>query len=159
MTQALMYERILQEFKKIREWDDEIIVEEDGKSVSLSTGVDIKSQNGRLIIEASDANDIVDVFFYYGIECRKEKYEQMCILLNAIHQRWGYGRFELGDKGFIRWRHRVDFEGAQPSGTSIERIVQPGWDAVIKYADLVSAVALTKQTAADAIEDFDRDNA
>jgi hypothetical protein len=154
----LKYQSILEEFLKYKEWTDELLIDQHAKTVALATAVAIGSQSGRLIIEASDESDLVDVYFYYGINCKKNKFEQMCVLLIEIHRRWSLGRFELDDEGHIRWHHRVDFEGSNPTAVSIERIVQPGWDAMSRFAEIISSVALTKQTAAEAIEEFDASN-
>jgi len=55
----------------------------------------------------------------------------------------------------IRWVHRVDFEGSSPTGISVERIVGPAWGRVSAFTDPICAVAITKQSAAEAIEEFD----
>ena len=137
-------------------WTDEYEVDSEKKTISLTATLDITpEQKGRLIIEARDELDIVDVYFYYDLKCKETKLEQMALLLNGIHVRWHFGRFEVFPDGYVRWRHRVDFEGSQPTGLSLERIVGPGWDATGKFADVIAAVALTKLSAAEALEEYD----
>ncbi len=148
--------RIKSGFGGSRCWTDEYEVDSEKKTISLTATLDITpEQKGRLIIEARDELDIVDVYFYYDLKCKETKLEQMALLLNGIHVRWHFGRFEVFPDGYVRWRHRVDFEGSQPTGLSLERIVGPGWDATGKFADVIAAVALTKLSAAEALEEYD----
>ncbi len=151
----LKFQLMMEEFMAAREWTDDLEVDTEEGTVSLGTRINIGEFTGRLFIETYDEQAIVDVFFYYDFKCKQGKVDQLCRLLNDIHLRWAFGRFEVSTDGYIRWRHRVDFEGSQPSGISIERIVQPGWDGLERFADVISAVALTKQTAVEAIADFD----
>ena len=156
----LKYKIVLEEFLKEQEWEDELSIDEENKKVALVTGVNMGEHSGKLIIEASDETDVVAVYFYLGFECKKSKRTEMCILLNNFNLRGGvggYGCFQLLDAGDdrIRWVHRVDFEGSSPTGKSVEQIVGPGWERVSAFIETICAVALTKQTAAEAIEEFD----
>jgi len=155
-TGKLRYQVLLEEFLAGREWTDSLEVDEDNMSVLLVTGVSISGQSGgRLVIEASDASDMVSVFFYLPTVCKESKFDQMAILCNDIHSRLNYGRFQCLPDGHLRWMQRVDFEGSTPTPLSIERIVQPGWNIVEHWIDTINAVALTKQTAAAAMAEFD----
>lgn len=156
----LKYQVVLEEFLKAREWEDELSIDDENKKVALVTGVTMGEHSGKLIIEASDETDLVGVYFYLGFECKKSKRTEMCILLNDFNARGGvggYGCFQLldADDDRIRWVHRVDFEGSSPTGNSVERIVGPGWERVSAFIETICAVALTKQSAAEAIEEFD----
>jgi len=155
----LKYQVVLEEFLAGREWEDELSIDFEEKKVSLDTGISSGEAGfkGHLIIEANDQTDLVDVFIYYDQPCKAAKLEQMSLLMNEIHCRWNFGRFMVFPDGNVRWCHRVDFEGSQPTGLSIERIVQPGWGVAEKFAGVIAAVALTKQTAADAIREYDEE--
>lgn len=152
----LKYQIILDDFLKMRGWTDEYEVDTEAESVTLHTKLNIsEGHSGNLIIEASDKNDLVDVYIYFGITCKDAKQDELVKLFNSIHQRWHYGHFMVFPDGHIRWSHRVDFEGSHPTGASLNRIVSPGWGAAEEFADVISAVALTKQTASDAIREYD----
>jgi len=155
MSNNINFQEVLNEFLKLREWTDELNVDPETSIISLNTEIQIEGQDGRLIIEANPESQIVDVFIYYSIMCRENKINELALLMNQIHHRWAFGRFEVYESGHIRWRQRYDFEGTKPTGLSIDRIVQPGWDAVGKFFDLIAAVALTKTTALQAIEEYD----
>jgi len=155
----LKYQIVLEEFLKAREWGDELSIDAENKKVALVTGLNIGEQSGKLIIEASDETDMVGVFIYLGFECKKSKRTEMCILLNDFNARGGtggYGCFQLLDPedDRIRWVHRVDFEGSSPTGKSVEQIVGPAWERVSVFIEPICSVALTKQSAAEAIEEF-----
>ena len=151
----LKYEVVINEFLKAREWTDELNIDTEDSSATLVTGVDFEGGSCKLIIEGYDKSDLVDVFIYYTFNCKNTKFDQMAILFNEIRRRWRIGTFEFLADGRLRWHHRVDFEGSQPTGTSIERMVSPGLAAVEQFNDVISAVALTKQSAKEAVEEYD----
>jgi len=151
----LKYQSVMEEFLALRKWKDEPDVDLENRTIALATGVDFADQTGRLIIEIDEDSDLFDVYFYFDIKCKKDKLEQMALLMNHIHQRWAFGRFESYPDGYIRWRHRCDFEGSQPTGVSLNHMVSAGWSAMEQYATAVAAVALTRQNAQEAIEEYD----
>lgn len=151
----LKYEAILEEFMALREWADDLQVDEDDMSVTLNTAVSFESQSGRLIVEASDKADIVKVYFYYAVACKESKFNEMSLLFDELHRRIFFGRFVRVGEGRVRWEHFIDFEGSGPTGQSVERMVDSGWRIVAEYAPVISAVALTKQDAAEALAEFD----
>lgn len=147
---------VLDEFLELREWTDEYKVDDEEQSVFLKTEIKItEGHSGNLIIEASDKTDCYDVFIYLGIACKENKLDELAVLFNLLHRRWSFGRFMFFESGNIRWAHRVDFEGSTPTGTSLNRIVAPGWAALEEFADVIASVALTKQSALDALQEYD----
>lgn len=148
----------VQEFLDTREWVDELSVDNGEKTVNLVTGVSFSGQNGgKLYIEGWMATGILQVTFYLPFNCRESKLNEMAILINEIHNLNSYGRFQcLPNKADrrIRWIHRVDFEGMQPRGIAINNIVGPGWNLCDHYFEAIAAVAMTKQTAHEALADL-----
>lgn len=159
--EKLNFQVLLEGFLADREWQDELEVDSENKSVMLRTGVNIASHSGgMLIIEASDITEMVGVFFYLPFSCKDSKVDEMKKLLNDINVRRNYGCFQCipdGDDGRIRWMQRVDFEGGSPTVKSLHQIVGPGWDTVAEWADVIAAVAITKQTAEEALEEYDEE--
>lgn len=152
-TKSLNCQKVLQEFLDAREWEDEIDVDSENNAVRLATGVDFgEHKDGRLYIEASDENSRYAVYFYLPFKCKESKFAEMCVLLNTLNNKHQYGRFELTEIGQVRWMQKVDFEGVEPNAWSIELMVGPGWDAMAYFADTFAAVALTKATAEEAIQ-------
>lgn len=158
----LKYESEMNEFISIMGWNDvELNSNIETQQVVISTGVSIDGQDGRAIIEANSDNDLFDFYIYYiSIKCKSPKWEQMQWLMNEINFRFPLGRFECfdveGDRR-IRWRQRVDFEGSKISGASIRNNFKPGWDATEMFSSVIAAVALTNQSAKDAIAEFDKE--
>ena len=154
-AQKIKYIEIMEQFLAHKEWDDEFEVNEENAQVTLESGLTIGDQQGKLFVELNYDSDMVDVYIYYGFRCKKNKSDEMIKLFNDVHLRFALGRFELLPDGRIRWRHRVDFEGSIASGISIDRIVQPGWNCTERFVETIVAVAMTNQTAAEAIEEHD----
>jgi hypothetical protein len=157
---SLKYEKEMQEFLSIYKWDDvELKVDTEIEQVSLSTNITISGQNGKGIIEANSDNDIFDFYIYMlALKCKAKKIDQMKILLTEIHNRWAFGRFEyfmLDDFLHVRWRLRFDFEGCTVSGLTIKNNFQAGWDAAERFIDTLMAVALTNQSAEEAIAEYE----
>lgn len=149
------FEKILKEFLADRDWEDELKTDKESKRVGLATSVIIGSYNGgRLFVDAYYDLEVVAVYFYLPFECSKEKRTELCLLLNDLNQRGqfgGWGGLQLLDDNRIRWVHQSDFEGSSPTGTSIEQIVGPGWERVNEFVEIIRGVALTPQSAADAL--------
>jgi hypothetical protein len=152
---VINYKNLLNDFLSIREWTDELEDDAESSVMTLSTGIKCGDQGGRLILTGNYGNGLIDVFIYLDQQCKEGKLDQMAVLLNGIHQRWSYGRFMVFSDGYVRWQHRVDFEGCNPTADTINNIVQVGWDVMSLYSDTIITVALTKQSAADALKEFD----
>lgn len=152
----LRYQAILEQWLESRDWKDELEVDAENHSVRLVTGINIAGQSGRLIVEGSDATDLVDVYLYVDVKCKDTRRSELCVLFNEINLKNAYGRFEVFPDGYMRWRHRVDFEGSQPSGKSIEQIVGPAWNIMERYLDPILAVALTNTAATEAMDEWER---
>lgn len=153
------YMEAIKEFMAIMKWDDELEIDEDGKNISLTTGLTIDVLDGRGIIEISENQDIFDFYIYYSANCPQERRDQVAILMNEFNNRWDLGRFQCLDyegRGLVRWSHRIDFEGAKPSGVTIQRNFQPGWLAARKYSSVLAAVIFGDKSAVQAIDEFDK---
>jgi hypothetical protein len=159
MTKKLKFQTVIEEFLSVREWEDELNVNKEARSVVLATAVNIgEYSGGKLIIEASDETEVVAVFFYLPFECKDAKRSEMTLLLNELNTRGatgGYGCLQLIDDARIRWVQKVDFEGSSPSGKSIEQMVGPGWQRCSAFIEAIRSVAVTKKSASQALEEFD----
>jgi hypothetical protein len=109
---------------------------------------------GVRVIEAeNDETDIVDVFIYYDQTCKEDRAPADGATLQRTTSFGGTsGVSRCFQTDIFRWRHRADFEGSSPAALSIERTVRPGWDVAERFAGVIAAVALTKQSAAESIE-------
>jgi hypothetical protein len=148
MTQKL--KTVLEEFLAQREWRDELRHDAEAETTTLNTGIELSNQTGRLEVEVCEKTQFVTVHVIYSIKCKDSAYGELCKLLNEIHRRGNYGRFQcLGNR--IGWTHRVDFEGAVASAVSIERMVSPGWNLADQWADAIVDVAVLGRSADEAL--------
>ena len=69
------YMEAIKEFMAIMEWNDELEIDEDGKNISLTTGLTIDVLDGRGIIEISENLDIFDFYIYYSANRSQERRE------------------------------------------------------------------------------------
>jgi hypothetical protein len=152
----MAYQELMEDFLAELEWEDELEIDEAEQFVRLQASLSLMDQSGTLFVEAHNDTFLVDVFIYFeGFRCKSNKQPEMAVLLNEIHRRTRMGRFVVLEDGRVRWQHRVDFEAAKPSGLTLIRIMGPGWDMAKMYLEPISAVALTKQSAAEAMAEFD----
>jgi len=141
---------VLEEFMAQREWRDELRHAAEAETTTLNTGIELSNQTGRLEVEVCEKTQFVTVHVIYSIKCKDSAYGELCKLLNEIHRRGNYGRFQcLGNR--IGWTHRVDFEGAVASAVSIERMVSPGWNLADQWADAIVDVAVLGRSADEAL--------
>lgn len=154
-ARKIAYLEIMQNFIEYKEWDDEFTLNEEMAQITLQTELPVNGQLAKLFLELNYDNDMVDAYIYYGFRCKNNKMDEMARLLNEIHLRYALGRFEFLPDGQVRWHHRVDFEGSSPTGVSVAKIVEPGWHSVRIFFDTIAAVAMTNQTAAEVIREYD----
>jgi len=156
-SEKFRFQEIMEEFMREREWEDALVIDEEKKEVALNTGVSIgEYDGGRLIIEADEELEWFSVFFYLPFSCKQTKRTEMCLLLNDINLRGNnFGCFQLLDDNRIRWVLRSDFEGSSPTSKSVHQMVGVGWNRTKIFIEVISSVALTKQTAVLALEEFD----
>lgn len=156
-TPELKYHSAMQEFLHGRGWEnDELKIDVVDRTVEYYATLDIGQTQGRVVVAAHEDDDLVDVYIYFGFKCKEAKRIQMAETLNGIHRRCAFGCFDMDpEDGELRWHHRVHFEGCTPTGTAVENIFGPGWSVCRRYVDVLTAVALTKQSPAEAFADFD----
>jgi hypothetical protein len=146
---------LLEDYLAAEGWDDELEIDAEARSVTLSTGIGTGNLELSLIVEASDQTECVDAYVYYRrVKCKENKLPEMCQLFNFIHVEGGTGLFSVLPAGHIRWAHRVDFEGSTPTAVSLQRLVHPGFSAAARFVEPITAVALTRQTALEAWAEF-----
>lgn len=146
----------MKNFLNLMEWTDELEFRSDLDRVRLSVGISVTGQAGRAIIDARN-DDVFEFYIYYNfMKVNLNKIEQMKILLSEINMRIYEGCFELVgsiEDSRVRWRHIVDFEEASPTGLTVLRNFRPGWNHAERWLGVITAVAVTAQSAADALSE------
>lgn len=153
------HEAAMQTFLTEMEWTDTLEYDFENEFVYLNTPISINGNSHQLIVESRE-NNIIDVYVYLRhLSVKPSKDDQMHILLSKINSRMRIGAFQFireADWHYIRWHHATDFEGSNPNGTTIRHQVITGIQTVEDHADLIAAVALTNQTADQALEEFNQ---
>ncbi|SFZ85401.1 hypothetical protein SAMN02983003_2564 [Devosia enhydra] len=156
-TIAFKHDIALKTFLAEMEWDDEVAYDFDQDFAHVTTSVSVGGNYCLLIVEAYN-NDMIDIYIYMRYMSVKESQsEQMQLLLSTINSKMRVGAFQflpMPDQRVVRWHHATDFEGSNPTGTTIRLNVVNGLETVKHYADLIAAVALTNQKADAAFAEF-----
>lgn len=147
---------VLKEFLDLNEWTDEIRIGEDGDA-SLSSTFKINNQGHSFFFEISESAETFRVYMYSPFVVPVARRGEMAIVLNYINTLVSAGRFATSvgdDAAAVQFFTGVDVEGGQLGHKMISSML----DAAINYFDhfgsLIAAVALTKISASQAIEEF-----
>lgn len=154
----LKYTQAIQEFLHEMEWSDELTFDYEQRYVYLRTQVTIEGASIKMFLEAYDT-DIVSIYLYVNhIPCKRSRIEEMRLLFSMINSTVCFGAFQLIDRTnsvTLRWRHMADFEGCNPLGITLVRNVIEGFRIIEEFLEPIAAVALTRQTAADAMTEHE----
>jgi hypothetical protein len=152
------FQNILRNFLDIRKWDQDVEYLEQTEKWMVSTELKAQSHIARAFIEGSDATGVLPMYLYYSFSCKEAKQIEMLMLLNWINRHLLVGHFELTQRDQIRWVLEFDCEGLNMNGVSVSINFQHGWNVISGYSDAISAVALTKASAEEAMADFNEAN-
>ena len=154
----LNYTQAMQEFLREMAWCDALAFGHEERYVYLQTQVAIYGASIKMFLEAYDT-DIVSIYLYVNhIPCKRSRIEEMRLLFSMINSTVSFGALQLIDRTVgvtLRWRHVVDFEGCNPTGTTLARNVTAGFSILAEFLEPIAAVALTRQTAADAMTEHE----
>ena len=151
------FKNLIEFFLKDREWEDSLGSNDSGEVV-LDKEISLSDRQGKLILEASDEGEYLDIFIYLlSMQCKNEKMPEMFRLLNTINQQMMLGKFSIfeGDKRFVRWQYRLDVTGLTCSVESIDYLVSAGAEHVEYWTDPISTVALTSLGMEEALAEFE----
>jgi hypothetical protein len=149
------FKTVFEDFLNFREWhNDKVVFDEANQQWQIGTSIVSDDHKLNLYIEGEDSTGFLKIFIYYNIKCRESKVKEMHTIMNWINNHLSIGKFELV-VDTVRWVLRYDTEEIVLNGYNVSRNLQYGWDATGMYGDVISAVALTKITAEEAIADFE----
>ena len=138
------------------EWKDEISLDQENQTSSLNFTFSIKDQSFKVWIETDEARDFLKIYFYAPFNALSKKHTECALLFNHInfHSHWG-AISVVDEKGTIRWRYVIDFEGTDPSVATINNAFNVGVNLLEIWFDEITEVALTKTTAQQIIEQLE----
>ena len=135
------------------EWKDEISLDEENQTSSLNFTFSIKDQSFKVWIETDEARDFLKIYFYAPFNALSKKLTECAVLFNHINYKSYWGALSVVDeKGTIRWRYVIDFEGTDPSVATINNAINVGSSLFENWFDEITEVALTKTTAQQIID-------
>lgn len=153
----LWCQTLLQSWLDDRDWKEDLEVDHENQSALYTTTVNAGELAFMLYVEAHDKSQFVTAFFYHPVKVKPQKRNEMCELLNTLNTRILMGSFTLLDNSVVRYVHCVDFEGSSPTSLSVEGLVRPGWGFCEQFGELIATVAITKQSAKEALEEFNKE--
>ena len=143
----------LQDWLDDIEWKDEISLDEENQTSSLNFTFSIKDQSFKVWIETDEARDFLKIYFYAPFNALSKKLTECAVLFNHINYKSYWGALSVVDeKGTIRWRYVIDFEGTDPSVATINNAINVGSNLFENWFDEITEVALTKTTAQQIID-------
>ncbi len=143
----------VQEWLNHLEWNDEINLDEENQTSSVSFYYSIKNQSFKVWIETDEKRDVLKFYFYAPFNALANKLNDCETLFNYINACSKWGAITCTDtQGTIRWRHCIDFEGTDPSIATINNAFNVGNHLFEHWFDEITTTALTKTCAKDIID-------
>ena len=143
----------VQDWLTDQEWDDEITLDDENQTSSVSFFFTIKNQSFKVWLETDEKRDMLKVYFYAPFYALSTKLTDCSILFNHINTCSNWGSITCKDeKGAIRWRHSIDFEGTDPSIAMIDNAFHVGANLFEHWFEEITSVALTQTTAKEIID-------
>jgi hypothetical protein len=138
------------------EWEDKISLDEENQTSSLDFTYSIKDQSFKVWIETDEARDYLKIYIYAPFNALSKKLTECAVLFNHINAGSYWGALSVVDeKGAIRWRYVIDFEGTDPSVATIHNAFNVGSNLLENWFDEITEVALTKSTAQQIIDQLE----
>lgn len=148
----------VQEWLDAKEWEDEIQRNEEDQVSQMQCNYGINNQQFRLYIETTEKKDWIEVYLYAPIKVADKKKAESAILFNYINSRISIGAVHFTPDGNIRFRHVIDVEDSEPSIKMIDNMLGSAVLFFENWFEEISAVALTKITAQQVIDDLEKDD-
>lgn len=128
-------------------WEDEIELSDERDFARVIAQIDVNNQGYRVFLEARETAERFYVFLYAPFSIPASREPDACIIINRVNQRLGLGRLVWLEDGRIQFRDAIDVEGSQLTAEQIGTMLGASCGTYRQYADLLCAVAFTKQPA------------
>jgi hypothetical protein len=147
---------VMQQYLAYEGWSDDIAIAEDGDA-SIKTTMRFDGQTHQLYLEGWASIQNFKVYLYSSFSVPPHRHDEIAVLLNFINLRLGLGRFALrycDDAAPIQFLASVDVEEGEMSVKMICNMIGAGVHSLSRYRDILAAVALTKTTAREVINEI-----
>ncbi len=148
----------VQEWLNEREWDEEIILDEENETSSVNFRYIIKDQSVEIFIETDEKLDLLKFYFYAPFNALPQKFIDCAVLFNHINAFYRGGSITLDYDGNIRWCYFIGFQETDPSIRTISNAFNAGGQLFDEWFDEISEVALTKTTWQEMMDRFNADS-
>lgn len=148
---------VLKQWMTEMEWGDEIEVNDDRNYGRVRTEYSIDNQDHRLFLEVDEKREWFSVFLYGPVNVPPPRRAIVADILNRVNLSLGIGRIAcpLSDNPMpVQFLARIDVEGSTFTPNQIHNMLKPALGTYEEYGDLLTAAALTKQTADQLWENF-----
>lgn len=147
---------VMQQYLANEGWSDDIAIAEDGDA-SIKTTMRFDGQTHQLYLEGWASIQTFKVYLYSSFSVPPRRQDEIAVLLNFINLRLGLGRFALrycDEAAPIQFLASVDVEEGEISVKMISNMIGAGVHSLSRYRDFLAAVALTKTSAKEAINEI-----
>ena len=156
-ARAMTLKDVLQQFLNENEWEDKIEHNDDDDADFINTGYQIEGQNYRLILSANEPRQVLNVLLFSPIKVPKARAKEATFLLNFLNVMLSCGNCELAEDGSVYFRWAIDVDGATAAPKQFGTLVGAAAAAFNEAtSSSIGAVAFTKQSGEDIIEEFRR---
>ena len=142
----MKYQKLLQEWLKEKEWDDEVSYDKETNESVVNFKVNINDQLFNTYIEGNDEKDWLSIFMYGPFNLKKEKEKDILKLFNRIHGATYYGRLVLHDEGLIQYKSVMPLDGVEPSTSLVQNVYSTAILVFETWLDDIAEIGLTKTT-------------
>lgn len=140
--------KVVKAWMDSKEWDDEIEISDDRTSSTVATRFSINDQGYPLYLETREKAEIFAVYLYTPFKVPVPRIRDMAVIVNRINDAIGLGRLSVADKGEaaeVRYIGKIDVEGGTLAPQQVGTLVDASVNIMSQHAELLAAVALTKQ--------------
>ncbi len=149
----MKFKSYIEDWVEAQGWEDPV-EQEDAKS-RLSFNLDVSDQTFRVFIEGDDEKQWLELYMYAPFNVKTDKSDEILKLFNHIHHSTYYGRLVLLNDGRIQYKQIISLIDTEPSPMVLDRMYRTGVQVFENWLDELAALALTKQTYADLVKEWD----
>ena len=142
----MKYQKLLQEWVKEKEWDDEVTHNEETNESIVNFKVNINDQLFNTYIEGHEEKDWLSIYMYGPFNIKKDKAGEILKLFNRIHGSTYYGRLVLQDEGVIQYKQIMPLGNVECSTGLIQDVYATAILVYEYWVDDIAEIGLTKTT-------------
>ena len=140
------YQKLLQDWVKSKDWEDEVSYDEQTTESAVNFTLDLNEQSFRVFVEGEENRDWLSLYMYTPFNVKNNKTIDALKLFNQIHRGTHYGKLVLSDNGAIQYVQRISLKGVTPDIIIIDEMYSTAIHLFEAWLDDIAAIALTKTT-------------